>query len=264
MANLLGKKDDAVYYQKQMDILKPAFNKAYWNGKEYRSTGYQLLTDDRCHALAVVSGLADEDKYSAIFDVLKKQEHASPYMEKYVTEALFMMGEEEYGLDRHKKRFGPMVNNDNYTTLFEGWGIGDEGFGGGTVNHAWSGGGLTILSQYVCGIAPVEPAYKVFHILPQPGNIEKASATVQSVAGVIKSSFANSASQFILDATVPSSTTAILGVPAEGVRKIVVNKKTIWSNGKFLKNNKVTALEGDERFIKFKVPAGSYNVIAGK
>ncbi len=44
MANLLGKKDDASYFQKQMDILKPAFNKAYWSGKEYRSTGYQLLT----------------------------------------------------------------------------------------------------------------------------------------------------------------------------------------------------------------------------
>ncbi len=57
-------------------------------------------------------------------------------MEKYVTEALFMMGEEIYGLDRHKKRFSPMVNNDKYTTLFEGWGIGEEGFGGGTVNHA--------------------------------------------------------------------------------------------------------------------------------
>lgn len=263
MANLLGKKDDAAYYQKQMDILKPAFNKAYWNGKEYRSTGYQLLTDDRCQALAVVSGLADKDKYPAILEVLKKQEHASPYMEKYVTEALFMMGEETYGLERHKKRFAPMVNNDKYTTLFEGWGIGEEGFGGGTINHAWSGGGLTILSQYVCGIAPVEAAYKVFHILPQPGNIEKASATVQSVAGIIKSSFANSASQFILDATVPSSTTAIIGVPAKGVKRIVVNKKTIWSNGKFLSAGKITPEnDQDGAFIKFRVAAGNYNITA--
>ncbi|MBO9573238.1 MAG: hypothetical protein J7497_13685, partial [Chitinophagaceae bacterium] len=265
MAELLGKKEDAANYKKQMESLKVAFNKAYWNGKEYRSTGYQLLTDDRCQALAVVSGLADRDKYPAIFEVLKKQEHASPYMEKYVMEALFMMGQEEYGLERHKKRFGPMVNNNNYTTLFEGWGIGEDGFGGGTVNHAWSGGGLTILSQYLCGIAPVEPGYKVFHILPQPGNIEKASAVVPSVAGTIKSSFVNTSSQFSLNATIPNGTTAIIGVPAKGVKKVFINKKTVWINGKFQSSAGIKSINDDgSGFIKFSVQAGVYNIVASK
>ena len=40
-----------------------------------------------------------------------------------------------------------MLSYKDYTTLFEGWGIGQEGFGGGTINHAWSGGPLTLLSQ---------------------------------------------------------------------------------------------------------------------
>ena len=35
-------------------------------------------------------------------------------------EALFIMGEGEYAMRRIEKRFGPMVNNENYTTLFEG------------------------------------------------------------------------------------------------------------------------------------------------
>ncbi|MFP4367340.1 MAG: hypothetical protein ACOCU3_00265 [bacterium] len=52
-----------------------------------------------------------------------------------------------------------MVNHPEITTLWEGWGIGRSGYGGGSANHAWSGGGLTILSQYVAGIYPVEPAY---------------------------------------------------------------------------------------------------------
>ncbi len=54
-------------------------------------------------------------------------------MEKYVFEAMFQMGYAKEALARHKKRFGSMVNNPNFTTLFEGWGIGKEGFGGGTV-----------------------------------------------------------------------------------------------------------------------------------
>ncbi len=263
MAVLLNKTADAEEYKKKMEILKPAFNKAYWNGKEYRSTNYTGLTDDRCQALAVVSGLADKDKYPAILEVLKSQEHASPYMEKYVMEALFMMGEEEYGLERHKKRFGPMVNNNNYTTLFEGWGIGEEGFGGGTVNHAWSGGGLTILSQYLCGIAPVEAGYKVFHILPQPGNIKTASATAESVKGMIKSSFINEANKFTLSATVPTGTTAIIGVPAKGVKKVVMNKKTVWSKGKYV-SNVVQSSDEDGRYIKFLVQPGNYTLVSEK
>lgn len=257
MADLLGKKDDAAYYQRQMGILKPAFNKAYWNGKEYRSTGYKLLTDDRCHALAVVSGLADEDKYPTIFEVLKQHEHASPYMEKYVFEALFMMGEEEYALTRHKKRFSSMVNYPGFTTLFEGWGVGEEGFGGGTVNHAWSGGGLTVLSQYLCGIAPIEAGYKTFHILPQPGDMESASATVQSVRGQIKTSFTNKPNQFTLTAHVPSTTTAIIGIPKAGVNKIKLNNKTVWP----AKGKNITE---DDNYIRFSVKPGTYSFIAGK
>ena len=38
-------------------------------------------------------------------------------MEKYVLEALFVMGEAEYGLERMKKRFLGMVEKSEYTTL---------------------------------------------------------------------------------------------------------------------------------------------------
>ena len=44
-----------------------------------------------------------------------------------------------------------MVEDPQCSTLYEGWGIGENGYGGGSSNHAWSGGGLTVLAQYVCG-----------------------------------------------------------------------------------------------------------------
>ena len=49
-------------------------------------------TDDRVQALAVISGIASKDKYKAIYKVLQTQMYSSPYMEKYVMEALFYMG----------------------------------------------------------------------------------------------------------------------------------------------------------------------------
>lgn len=75
--------------------------------------------------MAVVSGLASPDKYPALFETLKKEYHASPYMEKYVLEALFKMGHADFAIERMKSRYAKMLKYD-YTTLFEGWGIGSE------------------------------------------------------------------------------------------------------------------------------------------
>lgn len=145
MATALGMNAEADAILQEMKALKKAFNAAFWNGKAYRHPDYRLKTDDRVQALAIVSGLADKEKYPALIKVLKQNEHASPYMEKYVIEALFRMGENYYGMERMKRRFAEMVNDSEHTTLYEGWGIGPNGFPGGTTNHAWSGGGLTIL-----------------------------------------------------------------------------------------------------------------------
>jgi len=52
--------------------LKAAFNETFWTGSEYRSPKYKGLTDDRGHALAAVSGIAEPDNYDAIADVFQQ------------------------------------------------------------------------------------------------------------------------------------------------------------------------------------------------
>ena len=103
--------------------------------------------------MAVLSGLADASKYDQIFNLFKKQQYASPYMEKYVLEALVKMGHGDFAMERFKKRFGPMIEDPLHSTLYEGWEEG--GYGGGSTNHAWSGGMLTVISECVCGVRPV-------------------------------------------------------------------------------------------------------------
>ena len=71
-------------------------------------------------------------------------------MEKYVLEALYMMGFEQDALNRMKAgdRYWNQVNDATCTTLWEFWTKG----GWGSYNHAWAGGPLTLLSQYGAGV----------------------------------------------------------------------------------------------------------------
>ncbi len=258
----IGQTNDAAGYAAWMKTFKESFNRQFWTGTAYRDPAYTGKTDDRAQALAVVAGVADKDKYPALLKVFQTEEHASPYMEKYVFEAMMIMGYENEAIARHKKRFEKMVNHPFFTTLFEGWGIGKEGFGGGTVNHAWSGGALTILSQYVCGIAPLEPGYSVFRIQPQPGSVDKAAATITSVAGTIRSAYELGNNRFTLTAEVPESTQCVISLPSE-YRQLSVNGKEIWKNGKSRKSHVAESIGISETgHIQFKIGPGKWNIIA--
>lgn len=184
-ASELGRTDVALRLQTEMEQLKEVFNKLYWNGTAYRDPLYRGKTDDRAQALAVVSGIAGHDKYPALIKIFRQEEHASPYMEKYVFEAMVKMGHTSEALQRHKKRFAPMVNHPQFSTLFEGWGIGNEGFGGGTVNHSWSGGGLTVLAKEIAGIRPDGPGFENIIISPDPGYLTFINCTVAHKSGAI-------------------------------------------------------------------------------
>ncbi len=181
-------------------------------------------------ALPVVAGLADQDKYDGIRRVLDRCEHARPYMEKYVAEALFIMGMGDKGLERLKRRFRPMVEYDDYSTLFEGWGIGKEGFGGGTTNHAWSGGGLTILSQYVAGISPIEPGYGKFRVAPDLCGVEWIETVVPTVKGDIRYRAEERDGILSVELTTPGDTEAVVDLPA-GYKDVKINGKPV--DGRF-------------------------------
>lgn len=216
----LGKKADAEEIARMMFSIEKCFNTKFWTGTAYRSPGYRGENDDRSQAMAVLSGLASKDKYPAILKLLKKEYHASPYMEKYVLEALFQMNAPDVALQRMRDRYAGMLSYKEYTTLFEGWGVGAEGFGGGTINHAWSGGPLTLLSQKVCGIEPTSPGFRTFQIKPQMGSLTEASATVPTHYGDIKVSLRKSGRAILMEIQVPEQTSAVVISPKGKVQKI--------------------------------------------
>ena len=207
-ALMLDKQSDLEMIEAKMEGMRQSFNRRFWQGDEYRSPSYEGKTDDRGQAMAVLAGFAPKEYYPAILKVLKREHHASPYMEKYVGEALFKMGYADYALQRTRERFDKMVNHPTLTTLWEGWGIGSEGFGGGSINHAWSGGTLTLLSQYVAGIAPLKPGFEEFRIAPQMGDLTSAIASVETPYGTIRVSILCVNDVMNINFEVPTGTTA--------------------------------------------------------
>ena len=117
MALELGYTNDADSYIRRMTSFKNAFNTHYWTGIAYRDSSYKGKTDDRVQALAVVAGLADKDKYEALLNIFKTEKHSSPYMEKYVFEAMMMMGYEVEALARHKERMKYMVEDPEVASV---------------------------------------------------------------------------------------------------------------------------------------------------
>ena len=225
-ATMLGKSEDAALCTRMMEKMEASFDRRFWNGAAYRNPAYTRATDDRAQAMAVVSGLAQKEKYPVITKLLGEEFHASPYMEKYVLEALCIMGEEKCAIDRMKKRYKNMLDY-GYTTLFEGWGIGNEGFGGGTINHAWSGGPLTILSQKICGIEPTSPAFSTFRVAPRMGNLNEAAASLETIYGKIEISLKRKGGNIKMKLKVPEGTTAEIVMHDGSIKKVEAGRHKI-------------------------------------
>jgi hypothetical protein len=259
MAQAVGEGGDVPGIEARMRSIEQNFNQTFWNGKEYRSPGYKGQTDDRGHALAVLSGLAKPEQYDAIRQVFRTQEHSSPYMEKYVGEALYAMRFEDDALARTKKRFREMTDHP-YTTLWEDWRIG--GSGGGTINHAWCGGALTLLSQYGAGVAPVTPGYGTYQVLPQMGPLKHIKTTVPSVKGNIDVELLRKPNFFSINLVSPDGTMAMVGIPKNSdtaVTGIQANGVSVWRKGKADKKTEgLIDIDESEHYIVISVEPGPW------
>ena len=197
-----------------------------WTKKGYKSGGV-IRPDDRANALAVISGLAESDKYDAITSVLTSTFHSSPYMEYYVLEALCRMDRYDAAKTRMLRRYSAMIEED-YSTLWEHW-IKSEG----TSNHAWSGGPLVIMSKYFAGVRPVKAGYEEYVIKPQLTEPDTITCVVPSVKGYIRVTESKTDSAFVLDAAVPANATARIYVPYADGQTVTYNGGVVYQNGRF-------------------------------
>lgn len=205
MAELLGKTEDIAFIKERKETIAKGYQ-TLWTENGFKSADAKN-PDDRANALAVLSGLAKKEQYGTILSVLTTTQNSSPYMEYYVLEALCRMEEYEAARDRIKDRYADMVNED-YSTLWEFWNSWQ-----GTMNHAWSGGPLVIMSKHFAGIAPLEAGYERVKIDPQYELSDSLSCTVPSVKGLITLNYEKTDGNYTVNLTLPEGMKAELYVP---------------------------------------------------
>ncbi|MCH5211519.1 MAG: hypothetical protein J1G06_00745 [Oscillospiraceae bacterium] len=206
MAELLGYDADIVLYNERMMSIAANYNRVFWKNGYYYDNTTNGKPDDRANALAVLSGLADKSRYDEILKVLKTAENSSPYMEKYVLDAICEMGYIDAAMERIKRRYREMVDYD-YSTLWEYWSK------DGTLNHAWSGGPLITMSKYIAGIRPIDTAYKTFEIKPHMCGLKHIKCAVPSVKGMILLDIEKTAERVKMSVTIPENTIAEVYLP---------------------------------------------------
>jgi hypothetical protein len=185
MAMHLKLNNDALHYQQQMQSIKTNFEKYFWKGNRFASDDYKFYADDRGNGLAVCAGLVSIEQWKKLKPVMDTTFHAGPYLEKYILESYFIMNDAADGIKRMKLRYEKMVNHPTITTLWEGWEIGSSTYGGGTYNHGWTGGPLSLLSGYAAGIRPLSIGYSSYTIKPQLGNLRYVSCKTLTAKGFI-------------------------------------------------------------------------------
>ncbi len=193
----------------RLEQMREAIREQYWNPEKggFVSKGFEFMPDDRVQALMILCGVAEAEHSSALLKVFNQVEQACPYMEKYILEAMFAIGEPVQALNRMRRRYRSLVENGN-STLWERWPEASDH--PGTINHSWSGGPLTLLSSVVAGIRPLEPGWRKLIVQPTPGDLTQIRCSLQAPQGMVRLEAELVERNWQLDLTVPAGCVAVL------------------------------------------------------
>ena len=214
------------FWNEDLQAYATDWNTSDWYSAKELENGTHLV-DERVNALAVVFGLVPQNRYNAMRNLFMgtettpAYENASIYMEKYVIQAMYLMGYDVDAMDRIQKRMVEMVNVSTDSTLWEKW---DRD--GGTKNHGWSGGSMIAMSRYAAGVEPTGAGYSSWHVVPQMGNFESINTRVPSEIGNIDVTIQKTDSGLEMTVVSPGNN-AEIWVPVESGQQITA------SNGEY-------------------------------
>ncbi|MGE5458288.1 MAG: amylo-alpha-1,6-glucosidase, partial [Methanococcaceae archaeon] len=263
LAAAVGAREDILYYQKLQTAVKKNFNSYFWNEKQNAYAFHRLhdslsvVCDDRSNAWAVLAGVVDSTRSAGVLNILRHKLWASPYQERYIEEAMFVLNSPELALKRMLDYYQPDIDSWSQT-MWERMG------NNSTNNHAWAASPCYLLGAYVAGIKPLKPGFAEYQIMPVLGGLTAIAASVPTVKGMISSVDSLFSNRFTMKVNSPEGTVTILGIPkTRHWRSVTVNGIIIWNDGKYSPNSESILDAGsDEKYIKFKVKPGEWNFTA--
>jgi alpha-L-rhamnosidase len=218
MSEAIGKPDEARFFSEKATKVKEVFNRSFFDAGrgvyvDGIGSGHASL---HANMYPLCFGLVPEGNRKTVIDYIKTRGMAcGVYGSNYLMEALFDNDQTDYAFsllqsdsDRswlNMIRLGATMTTEAWDNKYKsnnGW------------SHAWSASPAHIIPRKIMGIEPAEPGFGKIIILPHPGNLTMAKATVPTIRGDIKAGFTQvPGKSFVLDISIPVNTTATVCLP---------------------------------------------------
>ncbi|MBD8608775.1 family 78 glycoside hydrolase catalytic domain [Aeromicrobium sp. CFBP 8757] len=269
IAAAIGKDSDAAEYTAIADRLRTAINVKLYDAEGGRYDDGMDASQTRsghysvhASAFALAFGVPEEKDSADVASFIKSRGMAcSVYCAAFLVKALYDGGDGQTALDlmtaTGTRSWMNMIELGAGSTA-EAW---DPSLKSNlTYSHPWAASPAFNVPSGLFGIQPLTPGYETFRVLPQPGDLAKASITVPTVKGTIGTSFDHDAQgRMELAVSVPGNTTATVHVPLpEGADDTFVpaHAQQVTYEGR-------TNLPGGT-FATFTAPAGSWTFGPGE
>ncbi len=220
-AGILGKEEDRIKYSELAQKVKEAF------AKEYLEGGLPKYKTQTAHAIALHFGLAgDAEKTgSELLRLVRENSNklktgflGTPYLcdalfESSNTEAAFdILLQEEYPSWLYSVKNGATTTWEHWDSRMPDGSFWSDGMN--SFNHYAYGSIADFMYKKIAGIEPIEPGYKKILIRPVTDKrIDYAEGSIDTVYGIVSSSWRKENSKFVLEVEIPANTTAKIVLP---------------------------------------------------
>ena len=272
VAKILNQKEDEAYFRILAQNIKKAFNKSFYNPATFQYAGGSQASN----TLPLFLGITPEiDRQNVIRNIVKDIEAKEYHLTtgnlctKYIMEVL---SEEGYvdiayriATQTSYPSWGYMVKN-GATTMWERW-ENSKGNGMNSHNHPMYATIGSWFYKYLCGINADEdmPGFKRIIIKPYtPERLKFVDASLNTIRGLISSSWRRENGSFLLKVFIPFNCTARIFLPKAELKTgfaIFANNypSPIWKNGGYI-NTVECIVSGEETkdYFVFDVGSGEY------
>ena len=155
------------------------------------------------NVLALMTGVADEDKKKKIIEKVLKNEEiphiTTPYFGFYELDALCECGELEYAVEQLRSYWGGMLKL-GATSIWEQYLPHEKGaehyamYGmkyGRSLCHAWGAGPVYLLGKYFLGVKTTSVGAETFEVRPHTGGLDRIMGTVPLNGGYVYVEYEN-------------------------------------------------------------------------
>lgn len=153
LAQALGKGEADLDFMRRAEKVRARFNELFFDSERGLYTDGEGSKHASLHAnaMAVYTGLADEDRVPRIADFLERKGMAcSPYFAQYLVEALFKAGRRDAAIrllcDRGPRSWLGMIDQGSTVTM-EAWSL--KAKPNQDWNHAWGAAPANLLPRYL-------------------------------------------------------------------------------------------------------------------